>query len=439
MVYRLERPLPPRGSTAWGAAQIYRLLDEEERAAAERAQLRAMGRLPTPEFGTVAGHSIIGDTAGYDGLPRVHLTSRRAYNGEPPQRSLESTMGNGPAPLTRVNPDLGRATGGRTAGGGRFGVPVPDPSLSHQPELQRISLTDRTGERTGNFEAEPPQNPQVAFAPLAIALEELLLLLGVAGAGIAAQDEIQRQQDQSPLWRGLDFSARDMLPPQRPEPPRDFDPEEARRILQLFGRPYVNIPPAIDLTPETFPIQEEWFPNTLTGPELDNPPFLPPWVERRGSEATRNLNAETAETTGLAASDVKSPAKHWRGARNSDKVELKELYLPNSSTKKSAGGNYIDIAFLHEGTARRLLIQTIDTKADGSPSMREHDNNVRVLRNMKSGDILVLVPKLKEGDILNKEALRAFLRPLIQDLGNFDPADDTRGSSGSDLWWHFRP
>jgi hypothetical protein len=36
MVYPLARPMPPHGSTAWGAAQIYRLLDEEERVAAER-------------------------------------------------------------------------------------------------------------------------------------------------------------------------------------------------------------------------------------------------------------------------------------------------------------------------------------------------------------------------------------------------------------------
>lgn len=38
MAFRLEQPMSPRGSTAWGAAQFYRLLDEQECATAERAR-----------------------------------------------------------------------------------------------------------------------------------------------------------------------------------------------------------------------------------------------------------------------------------------------------------------------------------------------------------------------------------------------------------------
>lgn len=46
MVYRLVQPTPTCGSTAWGAAQTHRLLDEEERAAAERRRLLATGWRP---------------------------------------------------------------------------------------------------------------------------------------------------------------------------------------------------------------------------------------------------------------------------------------------------------------------------------------------------------------------------------------------------------
>ena len=40
------RRLPPHGSTDWGAQQFYRVLDEEERVAAERERLRASGWQP---------------------------------------------------------------------------------------------------------------------------------------------------------------------------------------------------------------------------------------------------------------------------------------------------------------------------------------------------------------------------------------------------------
>lgn len=56
MVYRFEQPMPPRGSTAWGATQIYRLLDVEERAA-DREQRFANGERSTrgPEAMTSVG------------------------------------------------------------------------------------------------------------------------------------------------------------------------------------------------------------------------------------------------------------------------------------------------------------------------------------------------------------------------------------------------
>lgn len=49
------RSLPPRGSTDWGARQFYRLLDDEERIAAERERLLAMSwRATQPKSGNHA-------------------------------------------------------------------------------------------------------------------------------------------------------------------------------------------------------------------------------------------------------------------------------------------------------------------------------------------------------------------------------------------------
>jgi len=55
MVYGSGWAQPPRGSTEWGARQFSRLLDEEERIAAERQRLLAMGwRPPELSFGDEA-------------------------------------------------------------------------------------------------------------------------------------------------------------------------------------------------------------------------------------------------------------------------------------------------------------------------------------------------------------------------------------------------
>lgn len=53
MLYGPDSPRPPRGSTAWGAAQFYRLLDEEERAAARERPL-ANGERSTPWLAAMA-------------------------------------------------------------------------------------------------------------------------------------------------------------------------------------------------------------------------------------------------------------------------------------------------------------------------------------------------------------------------------------------------
>lgn len=242
------------------------------------------------------------------------------------------------------------------------------------------------------------------------------------------REEMARIRAQS----GLNF---DIAEEERPEPPRDLDPEEARRIQQEFGGPLVNTPPAIDIPPESIPIQEEIFPNIFVGPDPSDPPQFPTWMEdRRGSEPIRYFNSQLRGAAEGAASDADEPVRHGEGARNSEGLEIKETFLPNADTLKVKGGNYIDLTFVHDETKRRLLIQSVDTRASGSRTSREHGNNVRVVRNMRTGDIVVLVPKPMPGQTLNVNALRALLRPLMQELGQPVPSDPRNNSMPEDVW-----
>ncbi len=64
-----------------------------------------------------------------------------------------------------------------------------------------------------------------------------------------------------------------------------------------------------------------------------------------------------------------------------------------------------------------MLINSHDPKADGvTPTGREEKAAVRIMKNKETGDILMLVPKLREGQILDCEALAKFARPLLDEI-----------------------
>lgn len=442
---RLPLPLqPPRGSTDWGAQQFFRLLDDEERIAVERDRLRALGWRPPQPMGssTVPPFEIAPafetPLDAYAELIERKRTERRALEAEARRRI--STLRN-PIPIPGAGDRLSEASTDipRRVAGGRSETPIPGHvlrgSVATTP-LRRVSLTT-LGDVAPAAPSSEPRHPQVAFAPAAaIAAAELLGLLGVGATAYAVHETAKRNYGRNPFGpsTGSDTS-RSMLPPEPPEPPRDFDPEEDNRIRQETTTPPSEQSPA-DPSLETFPIEEEQFPNTLVGPDVSDPLRFPTWIERRGNQKTRSLNGEIRELTAAVISETKSKIIHAGGATDSDGNETKEMYLPNTDTGRPAGGNYIDISFLHEDTERKLLIQTIDTKADGlTPSTRERANNVRVIRNMKNGDILVLIPKLVDGEKLKHEALKKFLRPLIRELGQQKPVD-RRDSSDPDSIWH---
>jgi hypothetical protein len=445
------RPLPPRGSTEWAAQQFYRVLTDEERIAAERERLRALGwrpsrpangSTPSTQFAPANGNAPgpLGTEPGfgeerdaYADLIEQDRAHRDALDSEARRRVSARLGGTGAAPAVSNGSESSPGWAG-----GRFGVPVPQSPAAalSAPLLQRISLTDRT-DTDPTAPANDPKHVEVAAAPAVLALLAAAGLLGGYGAYEANRP---RTGTDLPDF-DFEFPRRDMVPPPPPAPPRDFDPEESRRIQRDFGGPHVNVPPTIDISPESFPIQEEIFPNILTGPDTLNPLQFPTWMEsRRGGEPVRNLNNEIRSSVQGLADEDELRIDHIGGARDDKGREVAEVYLKGPVAGSRAGGSYIDIAFGDPDTLRRLHIQTVDTIANGTtPSRREYFANIRVIRNMKHGDIVVLIPKPRGGAVLDLEATREFLRPLLHELGQPVPEADPRSiKSPEDLWHLFK-
>jgi hypothetical protein len=115
------RPLPPRGSTDWGARQFYRLLDDEERIAAERERLRTMGWQPPQATDAFAAEPRFGDGRdAYADMLQQRFDARRALESEARRRAGESASG---ASMSVAQ------SGPGWVNGGRFSMPTPEDKL----------------------------------------------------------------------------------------------------------------------------------------------------------------------------------------------------------------------------------------------------------------------------------------------------------------------
>jgi hypothetical protein len=175
---------------------------------------------------------------------------------------------------------------------------------------------------------------------------------------------------------------------------------------------------------------------------------------RRGTAPIRDANAlwtnevhNLAPQVGGGINDI----THIGGSTNPKTgEEVPELYLKPKkdllnaagiNTEGRRGGSYLDIAFRHEITGRRLFINTVDVRADKvTPSTREQNAAVRIILNAENGDILVLVPKPREGETFDRKAVEKFLRPFLEELGRPKPKVDPRNSKvPQELWHRFLP
>jgi hypothetical protein len=292
MVYRSVRPQPPRGSTAWGAQQFSRVLDDEERIAAERERLRALGwRPPQVAAGAYADEPAFGDERdAYADMVQQQLDARRALEDEARRRAGVRLGESGTTPETRIGLVSTPASAPGWTGGGRFGVPVPGRLSTASRGLDGLPID---GETPGlQFVTDKPSNA----SNLAAAFVNVTLALAAAEFFVPKTREEweshqRRIQDLHFLYQRLthqmaqQFSPEEIakieesarktlgtLPPEVLEPPQGLDPETEERLtqplpgypdssgeLERYGRP-----------PEPVPV-----PDHLTNPRPPQPDPLP--------------------------------------------------------------------------------------------------------------------------------------------------------------------
>lgn len=429
MDYRFVRPQPPRGSTAWGAQQFLHLLEDEERIAAERERLRALGWRPTQRMNEAGTERSGFENRGnpYADLIEQSLADQRALENEARRRvGRQLRLRTGPQISATYDNESSEHAENRPqgwVGGGRFGVPVPAPTAGFP--VQPVSTkTIRPGDptprsvldRQGSFSASNP------YAWVGV------LTLAEAMALYQAQLFAERRE----MEAGAREYWREMLPPEPPVPPRDFDPEEGRRIQLEFGGPFLNIPPVVDTPPESIPIQEPIIPNILTGPDPSQPLRFPTWLEHRGSPATQWKTTEYArKVVGLGREMDQELEFLDSGYDNDGQPQSEEWYRHRDTVKGTRWSNYVDATIRDSITGRRILLQTIDTETDGlTPSDREWLSNVRLMYNKESGDYLVLVPKSIPIDEIDWEAFNEAMRPIVREIGR--PRNHGQSKSGLD-------
>jgi hypothetical protein len=216
----------------------------------------------------------------------------------------------------------------------------------------------------------------------------------------------------------------DVLPPQKPEPQRDFDIEEARQIAEgLFGPGLepVDLGPVFTIT--GFTIEDfgsDWIKEVF--PNLSQSlPQITILDNSRGSAKTQQLNHRVAQLLNEAiykASKVRpSWTKIWYG-KYTEKKHMSELILKEGNTTSLTGSSRPDVSIeMNRGVAPsysfevpitkncKIHVNTIDTRLHSRPTTRERDAAIRILRNMETCDVLILIPKLKKGETLNEAAL----------------------------------
>ena len=206
--------------------------------------------------------------------------------------------------------------------------------------------------------------------------------------------------------------------PSGPPPSMPPDPEDQGQIL-------VNVPPDLEElltqippTPgftladkddivEIFPDQRGDLPQSLI-------------IERRGSSRTQALNEVIRKIIQeiLEARGYTKFIKHRGGAIDQKTGEpKKEFHQKGYDTENLRGGSFDDLTFKNIRNKRHLRINTVDPRADRlTETKREHEAGIRILHNGRSGDLLLLVPKLLPGEEVDEDYLREVLEQLIDEL-----------------------
>ena len=157
--------------------------------------------------------------------------------------------------------------------------------------------------------------------------------------------------------------------------------------------------------------------------------------DRLGNEDTRHLNTDVMRDVRDLAKSIGIEVEHRGGGQPDPNVDRREpeLYLPPSGSGRT-GGSYLDVAFESTRTRRKLLINTVDTRADNvTLTGREERAAVRILANSESGDILILLPKPPRGQAYDRERFLEWLRPYLEEIDR----DLPEGSEGHERRFDF--
>jgi hypothetical protein len=317
-------------------------------------------------------------------------------------------------------------------------VPSPDPGLGG-PHALPVAVIPQQGTLGSVF--IPGMRPPLheggsgagGWAPLGIGAAAAALIQQVI-QGLNGTGEPRTTWPDPTAGRPPDASPRiDVLPPQRPEPPRDLEPIEFEDDIEEFPAdpptynplpPYPADPPKVSGI-ETFPIIEiprDWY-----------------ILERRGSPATQDYNAEIARLAREVGTATGQKLDHVGGAYETDdkgnRKNHKETYLKGAGPG-TRGSNTIDVTIENKETERRIHFQSIDVRRDGrTPSTREERGNDRAVVNKKDGDIVVLVPKLPTGAKIDRELLKEYIRPFVEELNTPTSTPDPREGAARIPGW----
>ncbi len=257
-------------------------------------------------------------------------------------------------------------------------------------------------------------------------VEGTILLLGALGAGALGR---QLQQDTEKLLRERQKPGAKQMQQTPPPPPMpEVEPPKMSEKTEFPAEP-PDIPelPGFSM-PEDRPNLIEIFPD-MSG-EFPQITIL----ENRGGPRTQELNADIADLGRAINKEQGGSIDHVGGTFNDKRKKVKETHLKGpDDAKPLRKGSFVDVTFQSRDTERRLLINTIDTKADRvTPSKREAEAAIRIIANKNSGDILVLIGKLRNDEALDMKDIKKFLRPLFEEIAR--PADENTIENLPRLW-----
>lgn len=265
--------------------------------------------------------------------------------------------------------------------------------------------------------------PAVA-APLAVLGGAGGLVLVVVAAialklTLEALEKNRRKQSRSLPTTPPPRAGREALPEKdrKPEPLKGPDPGNPPKVPNAPpGRPVLppDMPPTPGFEPAELDNFIEIFPN-----DRDRLPQFFIVENRRGSQTTQNLNARIVGILLGSADRAGVRITHHAGGRDKDGIDVKERLLISDRKLRDGtirGGSFPDLWFIIEGTSRRLLINTVDTRKSGHLTGREERGADRLFENAETGDLILTIPKLRPGEEINDELATEYFDAVLRRL-----------------------